>query len=245
LNGEEIKHFAGVSTFSRLAVIPEKAVLKIPRDLPLDKAALLGCAVISGVGAVLHAARVKPGSSVAVFGCGGVGLNIVQGAVIAGAARIVAVDIQPQKLEWARRFGATDLVDAAAGDLVEQVRALTGGRGVNYAFEAIGSPATIAQAYGVLAKRGVAVVVGLTPKTMTVELATLPLVFEERVLTGSLYGSARPRIDIPRLIEFYRAGSLKLDELLTRTYPFHEINAAFDALAGGQVARSVVLFDRK
>ncbi|OLC16190.1 MAG: alcohol dehydrogenase [Candidatus Rokubacteria bacterium 13_1_40CM_69_27] len=242
LDGKEIKHFAGVSTFSEYSVVPEGAVLKIPPELPLDRAALLGCAVITGVGAVINCARVRPGSSVVVFGTGGVGLNAVQGARIAGAEKIVAVDLLDRKLEFAKKFGATHTVNAAQGDPVAQVRALTGGRGVDYAFEVIGLPKTIRQAYDCLAKRGMAVVVGVTPMTTEVAVPVMSLVFEERVLTGSIYGSSRPRIDIPKLIDLYRAGTLKLDELLTRTYPFKEINEAYAALERGEVARSVVTF---
>ncbi len=242
LDGKEIKHFAGVSSFSEYSVVPESAVVKIPNDLPLERAALLGCAVITGVGAAINAARVKPGSSVAVFGAGGVGLNVIQGAAIAGAEKIIAVDLLENKLEYARRFGATHTVNASAGNPVEQVRALTGGRGVDYAFEVIGLPATMRQAYDSLAKRGMAVVVGVTPMTTEVSVPVMSLVFEERVLTGSVYGSSRPRLDILKLIDLYRAGKLKLDELLTRTYPFEQINAAYDALERGEVARSVVTF---
>jgi len=242
LDGKEIRHFAGVSSFAEYSVIPEKALLKIPDDLALHKAALLGCAVITGVGAAINAARVRPGSSVAVFGTGGVGLNVVQGAVLAGAEKIIAVDLLESKLDYARRFGATHTVNASAGDPVEQIRSFTGGRGVDYAFEVIGLPKTMRQAYDVLAKRGTAVIVGVTPMTMEVSVPVMPLVFEERILTGSLYGSARPKIDIPKLIDLYRVGKLKLDELLTRAYPFEQINEAYQALERGEVARSVVTF---
>ena len=242
LDGKEIKHFAGVSSFSQYSVVPEKAVVKIPNDLPLERAALLGCAVITGVGAAINAARVKSGSSVVVFGSGGVGLNVIQGAAIAGAEKIIAVDLLENKLEYARRFGATHTVNASAGNPVEQVRALTDGRGVDYAFEVIGLPTTMRQAYDSLAKRGMAVVVGVTPMTTEVSVPVMSLVFEERVLTGSVYGSSRPRLDILKLIDLYRAGKLKLDELLTRTYPFEQINAAYEALERGEVARSVVTF---
>jgi Zn-dependent alcohol dehydrogenase len=211
LGGREVKHFAGVSSFSQYSVVPERAVLKIPDDLPLDRAALVGCAVITGVGAVVNCARVKPGSSVAVFGTGGVGLNVVQGAALAGAERIIAVDLLDRKLDFARRFGATHTVNAKAGDPVAQIRELTGGRGVDYAFEVIGLPATMRQAFDVLSKRGMAVVVGVSPFTAEVSVPVMSLVYEERVLTGSVYGSSRPRLDIPRLIDLYRAGRLKLD----------------------------------
>ncbi|MCX5906333.1 MAG: Zn-dependent alcohol dehydrogenase [Deltaproteobacteria bacterium] len=242
LNGMEIKHFAGVSSFSEYSVMPARAVLKIPNDFPLDKAALLGCGVITGVGAVFNAARVKPGSSVVVFGCGGVGINCIQGAAIAGAEKVIAVDKLPNKLQYAKTFGATHTIDASKGNPVEQVRALTGGRGVDYAFEVIGLPAVIRQAYDCLCKRGVCVVVGVAPMTMEVSVPIMTLVFEEKVLTGSVYGSARPWIDIPMLMRLYQAGKLKLDELLTRKYPFAQINEAYEALERGEVLRSIVTF---
>jgi S-(hydroxymethyl)glutathione dehydrogenase/alcohol dehydrogenase len=242
LGDTELRHFAGVSSFSQYSVIPERALLKIPEDLPLDRAALFGCAVITGVGAVVNAARVHPGSTVAVFGAGGIGLNAIQGAQLAGAVTIIAVDIVGRKLEYARQFGATHTVDASAEDPVARIRSFTGGRGVDYAFEAIGVPTVMRQAYDSLAKRGVAVIIGVTPMATEIAVPVMSLVFEERVLTGSVYGSSRPRVDIPNLIALARAGRLKLDELLTRTYPFEEINAAYAALERGEVARSVVTF---
>jgi NDMA-dependent alcohol dehydrogenase len=242
LEGRDLGHFAGVSSFAEYTVVPERAVVKIPADLPLDRAALLGCAVITGVGAVFNAARVRPGSRVAVWGTGGVGLNAVQGAALAGAEQIIAVDLLEAKLALARQFGATHTVNASDGDPVAEVRALTGGRGVDYALEVVGSPRTIRQAYDALAKRGVAVVVGVAPFTAEVAVPIMSLVFEERVLTGSVYGSSRPRQDLLRLIALYRAGKLKLDELLTRRYPFAAINEAYAALERGEVARSVVTF---
>jgi len=241
-DGQELKHFNGVSTFSAYSVIPERSVLKIPDDLPLDRAALLGCGVITGVGAVFNCARVRPGSSVAVVGTGGVGLNVVQGAALAGAERIIAIDLLVRKLEFARQFGATHTVNASAGDPVAAVRELTGGRGVDYAFEVVGLPKTMRQAYDCLAKRGLAVIVGVAPVTAEIPVPVMSLVFEERAIAGSIYGSSRPRHDIPKLIDLYRAGKLKLDELLTRRYPFAEINEAYDALERGEVARSVVIF---
>lgn len=242
LKGKEIKRFGGVSTFSEYSVIPEKALLKIPKDFPLDRAALLGCAVITGFGAVVNAAQVRPGSLVAVFGAGGVGLNVIQTAALSGAAMIIAVDLRDSKLEFARQFGATHSVNASQGNPVEQVRAITGGRGVDYAFEVVGLPATMRQAFDVLARRGVAVVVGIGPTSAEVSIPVIPLAWEDRVLMGSLYGSARPRIDILKLMDLYRAGKLKLDELLTRSYPIEQINDAYAALERGEVARSVVTF---
>ena len=241
-DGQEIKHFNGVSTFSAYSVIPERSVLKIPGDLPLDKAALLGCGVITGVGAVFNCAKVRPGASVVVVGTGGVGLNVVQGAALAGAGQIIAVDLLDRKLEFARQFGATHTVNASAGDPVAAVRDLTNGRGVDYAFEVIGLPKTMRQAYDCLTKRGMCVVVGVSPFSAEVSVPVMSLVCEERVLTGSIYGSSRPRHDIPMLIDLYRAKKLKLDELLTRSYPFKQINEAYEALERGEVARSVVVY---
>jgi NDMA-dependent alcohol dehydrogenase len=241
-DGQEIKHFNGVSTFSSYSVMPERSVLKITSDLPLDRAALLGCGVITGVGAVFNCAKVHPGSSVLVVGTGGVGLNVVQGAALAGAGQIIAVDLLDRKLDFARQFGATHTVNGSSGDPVAAVRELTGGRGVDYAFEVIGLPKTMRQAYDCLAKRGLCVVVGVSPFTAEVSVPVMSLVFEERRLTGSIYGSARPRHEIPMLIDLYRSGKLKLDELLTRSYPFAQINEAYEALERGEVARSVVTF---
>ncbi len=241
LEGREIKHFAGVSCFSEYSVMPEGQTLKIPNSFPLDLATLLGCGVITGLGAVFYCARVKPGSAVAVFGAGGIGLNIIQGAAIAGAEKIIAVDLLPNKLEFARQFGATHTVNASEENAVEQIKALTDG-GADYAFEAVGYPEVLRQAYDAVGKRGMAVAVGVTPMTAEVSVPIMSLVFEEKTLTGSLYGSARPRIDIPKLIAFYEAGKLKLDELLSRRYPFAQINEAFEALDRGEVARSIVTF---
>lgn len=239
---QEIKHFAGVSSFSEYTVVPARAVVKIPADFPLEKAALLGCGVITGVGAAINAARVKPGSSVVVFGCGGVGINVIQGAALAGAEKIIGVDILANKLNYARTFGATHTLNAKEVNPVEAVRALTNGRGVDYAFEVVGQPATIRQAYDCLSKRGMAVVVGVTPMTAEVAVPIMTLVFEERILTGSVYGSSRPWIDIPKLINLYQAGKLKLDELLTARYPFAQINEAYAALERGEGLRSIVTF---
>jgi Zn-dependent alcohol dehydrogenase len=241
-NGEEIKHFAGVSTFSEYSVMSEKQALKIPTDFPLDIACLLGCGVITGLGAVFNCARVKPGSSVAVFGTGGIGLNIVQGAAIAGAEKIIAVDLLDSKLETAKQFGATHTVNASDEKVVDKIKDLTGG-GVNYGFEAVGSEKILRQTFDCLNKRGMAVAVGISPMKAEVSIPVIPLVFEERVLTGSVYGSARPFIDIPKLIALYKAGKLKLDELLSRKYPFAEINEAYAALERGEVARSILTFD--
>jgi S-(hydroxymethyl)glutathione dehydrogenase/alcohol dehydrogenase len=242
LGGEEIKHFAGVSAFSNYTVLPEGAVLKIPEDLPLELAALMGCAVITGVGAVINAADVAEGKTVAVFGAGGVGVNVVQGALLAGAEKIIAVDRYDSRLEQAKQFGATHIVNASEVDAVEAIRELTDGRGVDYAFEAVGLAAVVRQAFDCLAKRGVAMIVGIPPMGSDVTVSSTMLVYEERELRGSLYGSAAPRVDIPKMIDLYRDGQLKLDELLTHRFPIEEINEAYDALQSGETLRSVVTF---
>jgi NDMA-dependent alcohol dehydrogenase len=241
--GQEIKHYAGVSTFCEYAVVPEAALLKLDGDVPLDRAALLGCAVVTGYGAVTHAAQVKAGDAVAVFGAGGVGLNVIQGAASAGAATLVAVDVHPSKLDLATRFGATHVVDASKANPVDAVRAVTSGRGVDHAFDAVGSPATVRQAYDVLAKLGKLIVLGISPAGAEVSLPLGAMVFEERQILGSFYGSGRPREDNPALARLYREGKLKLDELLSRRYPLEQINEAYGALDRGEVARSVVVFD--
>ncbi|RJQ65624.1 MAG: Zn-dependent alcohol dehydrogenase [Desulfobacteraceae bacterium] len=241
LDGLELKHFAGVSCFSEYSVMPERQALKIPSDFPLETATLLGCGVITGVGAVFNCAQVKPGSSVAVYGAGGIGLNVIQGAAIAGAEKIIAVDLLPNKLEFAKQFGATHTVNASEDNPVERIKELTGG-GADYAFEAVGYPQILRQAYDSLRKRGMAVGVGVTPMDAEVSVPIMTLVFEEKILTGSVYGSSRPWIDIPKLIALYKAGKLKLDELLSRKYPFAKIKEAFRALERGEVARSIVTF---
>jgi len=202
---------------SEYSVIPAGAVLKIPDDFPLDMAALLGCGVITGVGAVFNAAQVKPGAAWPCLVPEGWGSTLFRELPLPGR-KIIAVDLLSSKLEFARRFGATHTINAKETKPVEAIRVLTGGRGVDYAFEVIGLPETIRQAYDTLSKRGMAVAVGVAPMTTEVSVPVMTLVYEERILTGSVYGSSRPAIDIPKLINLYRAGKLKLDELLTRRY---------------------------
>jgi NDMA-dependent alcohol dehydrogenase len=242
LDGRSVKHYAGVSTFALHTVVPEGALLKIPHDVPLDRAALLGCAVVTGFGAVVNAARVRPGDMVAIFGCGGVGLNAVQAAALAGATRVIGVDRVAAKLEYATRFGATDVIDASRMDPSAVIRELTDGRGVDFAFDVVGVPSATRQAYDSLARRGTIVIVGIAATGVETPLPMQSLMYEERTVIGSLYGSGSPRQDIMKLIELYRRGKLKLDELLTRTYPLEQINEAYAALERGEVARSVVTF---
>jgi len=236
----QLRHFAGVSCFAEQTVCAQEAVLKIPEDIPMPIAALAGCAVMTGVGAVVNTAKVEPGSTVLVIGAGGVGLCAIMGAVLAGAARIIAADLNPAKLELATSLGATEVVDSSRDDLVDAVRELTGA-GVDYAFEVIGLAETVEQAIRAVRVGGTAVAVGIVPTGMTAQVNVQQLVMQEKTLKGSIYGSTRPRVDFPRLFELYRRGRLPLDRLLTRQWPLDEINEAYDALLAGTVARSVVV----
>jgi S-(hydroxymethyl)glutathione dehydrogenase/alcohol dehydrogenase len=240
--GAELNVFSALGALAEQATVPATAAIPLPADAPLDRAALLGCAVTTGVGAVINTARVAPGSRVAVFGAGGVGLNVIQGAAISGAATIVAVDTNPAKLEHARVFGATCVVDAAAGDPVAAIRELTDGRGADYVFEAVGRKETIEASVAATRRGGTCVVVGLGSTRESASLNVFGIPFYEKRLLGSWYGGADVHRDIPRLYRLYRAGRLKLDELVSRTYSLDEVNRAFEDLASGANARGVVLF---
>jgi S-(hydroxymethyl)glutathione dehydrogenase/alcohol dehydrogenase len=240
--GNPLHHFAGVSVMAEYATVHKDNVIVDEIGVPADKAALVGCAVMTGVGAAINTARVEAGSSVAVFGTGGIGLNVIQGAALAGAERIIAVDLEDKKLEFAQVFGATHTVNPReVGDPVAKILELTG-TGADYAFECIGLPATIQQAYNAIRKGGTAVVVGVSRPTDTVTLAAFMMPFTEKVLTGSMYGSAQPRIDFPRLLSLYKANRLKLDELVTATYSIDEAPRAFEDLQKGANARGVIVF---
>ena len=242
LQGRPLNIFSGCGVMAEVATLHTDNVVKIAKDIPLDCAALVSCGVMTGVGAVVNTARVEAGSIAVVFGAGGVGLNAIQGCAIAGAAMIVAVDMADAKLEMARQFGATHTLNAKSEEnVVKAIRKLTGG-GADYAFECVGYGEIAAQAYGVLRKGGTAVVVGVASQKDTTTLRTASLTFEEKTLTGSYFGSARPREDFPRLLALYRAKRLKLDELITRTYRIDEAPQAFADLASGKNARGVIVF---
>ncbi|MEE3287915.1 MAG: Zn-dependent alcohol dehydrogenase [Pseudomonadota bacterium] len=241
-DGQTIHHMARTSCFAEYAVVPESGAVPVRADMPLDKGCLVGCAVMTGVGSVVNTARIEAGSSVAVIGCGGVGLNAVQGAVLAGSGQIIAVDLLDNKLEYAREFGATDLVNGSSDDAVKQVLKLTG-RGVDYAFEAIGNAQTIHQAYHMLAPGGTAVVVGMAPENDEVSINALSFPRTEKAIVGSWYGGARPWVDLPKITDLYLSGKLKIDPLISRTYSLDDINIAYDALAAGEVARSIISFE--
>ena len=205
--------------------------------MPLDRAALIGCGVTTGLGAVLNTAKVEPGSMVAVFGAGGVGLSAIQGALITGARRVIAVDIGEFKLSKARELGATDVVDAGKGDPVATIRDMTGG-GVDYSFEAIGKNETSLQAFNALRVGGICTLIGGGGVTVD----PMHLMLGERQLRGCIMGSSRFRVDMPRYIEFYRQGRLKLDEMISRHGPLEDINKAFQAMCDRSVARTVLIF---
>lgn len=242
-DGEPIAYFSSTSCMAEATVVHETGVIPIRRDVPFSRAALVGCAVTTGYGAVFKTAKVEPGSSVVVIGCGGVGLNVIQSAALAGATTIIAVDVAPHKLAVARKFGATHVVDASqTDDLYTPVFDLTEGRGADYAFEVIGRPQSIEQAYGLVRKAGMVVVVGVAAPELEVTLNAFSLPSQTKILTGSWYGQAVPDVDIPHILELYMAGKLDLDSLVTGTYPLERINEAFAALKTGTAIRSIITF---
>lgn len=241
--GEDVGQMCVISTFSERSVVPDASVVKVADYYPLDKAVLVGCGVPTGVGAVIHRAKVEPGSTVMVIGCGGIGMNAVQGAAIAGARMIIAVDTVDFKLEQAKNFGATHTINPKNEDVVQKVKELTWGEGVRYAFEAIATPATIGQAYACTAKNGTVVVIGLTPATAeSIPVPPLDLVLFQKTLMGTLYGDSQPRKDIPQLLAMYHAGKLKLDELITKKYTLDQVNEAYADMLAGKNIRGVIDF---
>ncbi|MSQ89359.1 MAG: Zn-dependent alcohol dehydrogenase [Betaproteobacteria bacterium] len=240
--GKPLNIFSGCGVMAEYATLSVDNVVKIDSKIPLDRAALVGCAVTTGVGAVFNTAKVEPGSTVAVFGCGGVGLNAIQGAAIAGAERILAIDTLPSKLAVAKQFGATDTLLTIAGqDPTKEIKKLTGG-GPDYAFECVGSGALAELAYRVIRRGGKAVIVGVARPTEAASIKPMGMVFEEKTLQGSYFGSCVPRIDFPRMLQLYMAGKLKLDELITRRYQIDEAPQAFADLVSGKNARGVIVF---
>jgi S-(hydroxymethyl)glutathione dehydrogenase/alcohol dehydrogenase len=239
--GTPVAQFAGLGGFAEQMLLPEQALMKLDDEVPVEVAALVGCAVTTGLGAVFNTAKVPPGATVAVIGCGGIGLNVVQGAVVAGAARVIAVDVSAEKLDLARVFGATDGVDATAGDPTGQVRELTGG-GVSHSFEALGRKETSEQAFAMLAPGGTATIIGLSPFGTLLELPALDFLSEKKI-QGSIMGSNRFRIDMPYYLGLYRQGRIKLDELISQRIKLDEINDGYKKLQAGTGARSVIVFD--
>jgi len=240
LDGQTVNHHMGVSAFSEYATMSRRSVVKVDASLPLDEAALFGCAVLTGVGAVVNTARVEPGATVAVVGLGGVGLNAVLGALLAGARRVVAIDLQDDKLGLARQLGATDTFNAGDAHCIEQAREATGG-GVDYAFEMAGAVAAMDLCYRVTRRGGTTVTAGLSHPDRNFEVQHVSLVAEERTVKGSYVGSCVPLRDVPRFIELYQQGRLPVDRLMSDRVRFDGLNAAFDALADGHTVRQVLI----
>lgn len=238
--GEQLHHYLGVSSFAEEVVVPASGAVKVRDDAPLDVIAVVGCAVATGVGAVLNTAAVEPGSTVAVIGCGGVGLNVVQGARLAGAERIVAIDVRPEKTHLALQFGATDRIDASQGDAVDLLRELIPD-GVDYAFDAIGRTSTTEQSIRMLGLGGAAVIVGLPPTGAKASFEPLVLAEADQRILGSNYGSVRPSIDVPALVDRYMDGQLKIDPLVSGRRPLSEAAAALDDLEAGSALRTLLI----
>jgi S-(hydroxymethyl)glutathione dehydrogenase / alcohol dehydrogenase len=233
--------YLNLSSFAEQMLIHEHACVAIRKDMPLDRAALIGCSVMTGVGAVMHTSNVRPGDTVAVIGCGGVGLSAINGAAIAGAGRIIAVDIVPGKENFARAFGATDFVNAAEVDPVKTIIEMTKG-GVQHSFEALGMAKTAEQAFNMLRRGGTANIIGMIPVGQTISLMGAAFLGEKRI-QGSLMGSNRFPVDMPRLVDMYMAGKLKLDDMISRRLKLEQVNDAFEEMKRGEIARSVIVFD--
>ena len=239
-DGSQYMAMTGLGTFAEAMTCDERSIVKIDSSVPDEQLALIGCGVTTGVGAALNTAEVQPGTTVAVIGCGGVGQSVIQGARIAGAARIIAVDPVEMKRKTAEKLGATDLVDTNAGDPVAQVQQLTGGRGVDYAFEVIGLPETTLQAYNMIRKGGTAVMVGMTRAEAMLTIPTFDLFFNEKTLKGCKYGSGQVRRDFQRFADLIETGRLDTSSMVSRTIGLDDVNDAFRAMENGEVIRSVI-----
>ncbi len=240
LRGEPLFHFGTVASHAEYTTIPESCAIPIRRDVPLETVALIGCSVMTGVGSVLNTARVPAGASMAVFGAGGIGLNVVQGGGLVSAHPIIAVDVLDSKLDYARRLGATHTVNGATTDPVEAIKAITG-RGADFTFVAVGSARAFNQAWDALAPGGTCVLIGLPATDATVTFTALSLQSNEKVMRGSRYGSARPREDFPRLVELSLAGRLRIDDLINRRFSLEQTDQAYRALAAGELARGLIV----
>ncbi|MBL8058414.1 MAG: Zn-dependent alcohol dehydrogenase [Anaerolineales bacterium] len=241
LSGADLNLGANMGAFAEEVVVEQSQVVPIPADMPLDRACLLACGVITGLGAVVNTAQVEPGSSVVVVGVGGVGLNAIQGAALSGAYPIMAVDVLDTKLAAARQFGATHTLNAQQVDLVREIRALTHGRGADYAFITVGNAAAVTQALGYVRRAGSVVAVGMPPAGAQAAVTVGDFVYDGQRLLGSEMGSTRLNVDVPKLVALYQAGRLKLDELITQRYPLEQINAAIDSMERGEALRNVIV----
>lgn len=240
-DGREVQALTNLGTFAEVMTVHRTQVLKVETDIPKEQLALLGCGVTTGVGAALNTAGVLPGSSVVVIGCGGVGQSVIQGARIAGAARIFAVDPVALKRDAAKAFGATDVIDPAEGDLTEVIKDATGGRGADYSFEVVGRAETLLQAFNAARPGGTVVLVGFAPAGADVSLPLLQLMIEEKALLGCNFGTAQVLRDLPRFISLVESGRLDVDAMVTRRIKLDEVNDAFDAMEHGEVIRSVIV----
>lgn len=240
--GNPLPQFLNLSSFAEYMLIHEHACVAIRKDMPFDRAALIGCSVTTGVGAVIHTSHVRPGETVAVIGCGGVGLSAINGASIAGAGRIIAVDMVASKGNLAKQFGATDFICAAdSEDAVKEVLEMTGG-GVHHSFEAIGLAKTAEQAFGMLRRGGTANIIGMIPLGQTISLMGAAFLSEKKI-QGSMMGSNRFPVDMPRFVDFYMSGKLKLDEMVSQRIKLEQVNEGFADMKRGELARSVIVFD--
>jgi S-(hydroxymethyl)glutathione dehydrogenase / alcohol dehydrogenase len=240
LNGQDLHHY-GPAPYASEVLVPERCAVKIRDEMPLEKAALIGCSVMTGVGAVINSAAARPGDSVAVFGCGGIGLNAIQGGRMISAWPLIAVDTLDSKLEMARAFGATHVLNPTRDDVPSEIKRITG-RGLNHAVVSVGSTRVAQSAWDSVAPGGTCVMVGLPPVDERITIDPRTLVNPERRLIGASYGSARIFDDFPRMVDLYLAGILRIDELITHRYGMDEANEAFRALAGGENARGVIVF---
>jgi S-(hydroxymethyl)glutathione dehydrogenase/alcohol dehydrogenase len=239
---QQIYQFGKMSSYGERSVVHESQTIPIPDAMPIDGAALIGCAVMTGVGAVLNTAKVEPGSTIAVIGTGGVGLNVVLGGTLANASKIIAVDLLDNKLAFAKSVGATHTINSKRDDAVQAIKELTDGVGVDYAFDAIGLPVVSRQAYDSTRRGGTTVVVGMAPTGAEIPIPAT-IAGDSKTVKGCFYGSTRPSIDFPRLVDFYLQGRLKLDQIISKRYRLDEINEGFAALARGDNARGIVMMD--
>ena len=238
-NGSPLLQFANVGSFSEYMITSQSGVVKIPKEMPMAEAALIGCGVMTGIGAALYTAKVPGGAITAVIGCGGIGLNVIQGCKLAGASTIIAIDVVPEKLELAKKFGATHTINAKTDDPVAAVKTLTGGLGAEYAFEAIGNPNAAAQAFGMIRNGGTAVIVGMMPLGSEIKLSGPDFLMEKKAI-GCMYGSTRFRDHMPKLVDLFLQGRIDLTGLVSQRLKLGEVNKGFELMRAGKVARSVL-----
>ncbi len=241
-NGEDLNVMTCLGLMAEYAVVPAISAVKIDKEIPLDKAALVGCAVMTGVGAVTKTAKIPAGSSVVVFGCGGVGLSVIQGAKLAGAAKIIGVDLADNKLEFAKKFGASHVINSGDDNAIKQIKALTGG-GADFAFEAVGLPALMEAAYATVRRGGTAVIVGVGKLTDSFSVNAFVASMSGKTIKGSYYGETNPKVDFPKMLELYQLGRLNLDDMVTKTYTIDDSPQAFIDMENNVNARGVILFD--